>query len=73
MKDFWSEQEPMTKKINKKKIIIISIIVVLLISIISIVIVYKQNEIVREWARQISEFTGFENKIEESLKEQAAI
>lgn len=49
MKDFWSEQEPMTKKINKKKIIIISIIVVLLISIISIVIVYKQNEIVREW------------------------
>ncbi len=32
-----------------------------------------ENEIVREWARQISEFTGFENKIEESLKEQAAI
>ena len=30
-----------------------------------------ENEIVREWARQISVLTGFENKIEESLKEQA--
>ncbi len=26
------------------------------------------DEIVREWARQIAEFTGFENRIEESLK-----
>ena len=32
-----------------------------------------ENEIVREWARQISEFTGFENKIEEPLKEQVTI
>ncbi len=30
-----------------------------------------ENEIVREWAGQISVLTGFENKIEESLKEQA--
>ena len=27
-----------------------------------------EDEIVREWARQIAEFTGFENRIEESLK-----
>ena len=26
-----------------------------------------ENEILREWARQICDFTGFENKIEESL------
>ena len=32
-----------------------------------------ENEIVKEWARQISEFTGFENKIEEPLKEQVTI
>ncbi len=29
----------------------------------------SEDDIVREWARQICEFTGFENKIEESLKE----
>ena len=27
----------------------------------------EENEILREWARQICEFTGFENKIEENL------
>ena len=31
-----------------------------------------ENDIIREWAEQIAEFTGFENKIEESLKEEAA-
>lgn len=32
---------------------------------------YKLNEdeIIREWARQICEFTGFENRVEEQLKE----
>lgn len=29
-----------------------------------------ENEIMREWARQICEFTGFENKIEESIENQ---
>lgn len=29
----------------------------------------SEDDIVREWARQICEFTGFENKIEESLNE----
>ena len=32
-----------------------------------------ENEIVREWARQISEFTGFENKIEDTLREQIPV
>lgn len=32
-----------------------------------------ENEIIREWARQVSEFTGFENKIEDSLKEQLTV
>ena len=32
-----------------------------------------EDEIAREWARQICEFTGYENKIEESLKEEAAV
>ena len=27
-----------------------------------------ENEIIREWARQISEFTGFKNNIEESIE-----
>jgi 1-acyl-sn-glycerol-3-phosphate acyltransferase len=29
----------------------------------------SEDEIVREWARQICEFTGFENRVEEELKE----
>ena len=29
----------------------------------------EEDEIIREWARQICEFTGFENKIEDCLKE----
>ena len=33
----------------------------------------SEDEIVREWARQISELTGFENRIEESLKEQTPV
>ena len=33
----------------------------------------SEDEIVREWARQISELTGFENRIEESLKEQIPV
>ena len=36
---------------------------------------YKLNEdeILREWARQICEFTGFENKIEENIAEPASV
>ena len=30
----------------------------------------EENEIMREWARQICEFTGFENKIEDSIADQ---
>ena len=30
-----------------------------------------EDEIIREWARQICEYTGFENKIENSFKENA--
>lgn len=29
----------------------------------------SEDEIVREWAKQICEFTGFENRVEEQLKE----
>ena len=32
-----------------------------------------ENEIIREWARQICEMTGFENRIEEDLKETTAV
>lgn len=32
-----------------------------------------EDEIIREWARQICEYTGFENKIENSLKETVRI
>ena len=32
-----------------------------------------ENEIVREWAKHISEFTGFENKIEDFIKEQIPV
>lgn len=32
-----------------------------------------ENEIVREWARQISELTGFENKVEQELTTSAAV
>ena len=28
-----------------------------------------EDEIIREWARQICEYTGFENKIENSMPE----
>lgn len=32
-----------------------------------------EDEIIREWARQICEFTGFENRIEDCLKEEAIV
>lgn len=32
-----------------------------------------ENEILREWARQICEFTGFENQIEESIENPAIV
>ena len=32
-----------------------------------------ENDIVREWARQICEMTGYENKVEESLKESVTV
>ena len=32
-----------------------------------------ENEIIREWARQICEFTGFENRIEDCLREEALV
>ena len=32
-----------------------------------------EDEIIHEWARQISEFTGFENKIDEPEKEMATV
>ena len=31
----------------------------------------SEDEIIREWAKQICEFTGFENKVEEQLQEPA--
>ena len=34
---------------------------------------WDDDEIIREWARQIAEFTGFENRIEEALKEQVPV
>ncbi len=33
----------------------------------------SEDEIVREWAKQISEFTGFENKIESSFQEKLSV
>ena len=30
----------------------------------------NEDDILREWARQICDFTGFENKIEDSLVKQ---
>ncbi len=32
-----------------------------------------ENDIVREWARQMCEMTGYENKVEESLKESVTV
>lgn len=32
-----------------------------------------EDEIMREWARQVCEFTGFENKIEESIANQTTV
>lgn len=33
----------------------------------------NEDEILREWARQICEYTGYENRIEDSLKETALV
>lgn len=33
----------------------------------------EEDEIMREWAKQICEFTGFENKIEESIADQTSV
>ena len=47
MKDYW--EEPVEKKINKKKITTTIFISVLLISILTLVIVYRANKPFREW------------------------
>lgn len=47
MKDYW--EEPVQKKVNKKKIIAITIITIVVIAVISITVVYYNNKPVREW------------------------
>lgn len=47
MKDYW--EEPVQKKVNKKKIVTITIIAIIVIAIVSITIVYCNNKPVREW------------------------
>lgn len=47
MKDSW--KEPTQKKINKKKILTSVMIVIMVVSILSLVIVYSNDKMVREW------------------------
>ena len=50
MKDFWIEQENVSKKsINKKKIIILIIIAILIITTITISAIYINNKEARNW------------------------
>lgn len=50
MKDFWIEQESISKKsINKKKIIILIIIAILTIAIITVSAIYINNKEARNW------------------------
>ena len=50
MKDFWIEQENVSKKsINKKKIIILIIIAILTIATITVSAIYINNKEARNW------------------------
>lgn len=48
MRDYWGE-EPLEKKINKKKIIILIVIVALILALATFMIIYISNENAREW------------------------
>ena len=48
MRDYW-EEEPLEKKINKKKIIILILIVALILALATFMIIYISNENAREW------------------------
>lgn len=48
MRDYW-EEEPLEKKINKKKIIILILIVALVLALATFMIIYISNENAREW------------------------
>lgn len=47
MKDYWKETTE--KKVNKKKIVVTTIIIVIMIAILSMVVIYCNNRLAREW------------------------